>query len=162
MTNERPVCVTVIGWGAIVVAVFLAFCGAMGGAMWVATREEAAGRAASASGDFVFEHFGVIATLQVVAGLVLVVAGRGLLRLRRSASGVVQAVAWLGLGYLAVAVVYTVVELHRAAAESSRPAPLLFIVMMVATSAFVVVVWTTPLVLSIRSLRSERVRGALR
>jgi len=155
------VCVTVIGWGSIAVAAFVGFCGIMLMVMSVTTPDEVTAQGSSTPSDFVFAHLGIVAGVQMAVAAILAMAGRGLLHSRRWASRVVQVIAWLSLAYMGLGMALFALEWRTAAAESPRSPDVVFVVMAVATSAFVVIFWSTPLILAIRSLRTERVQRSL-
>ena len=161
MAEDRPVCTIVIGWGAIAVAVLMAFSGAM--AMFAKfTIGDLPESGTQATGvDFVFKHFEAFAALQVCCAVLLFAAGRALLSLRRWASRVIEGVAWLGLVFLILEVLWFIQEFRGAVISASRPPDASFVGMMVAMMAFIVLFWSTPLILTIRSLRSERVQRVL-
>jgi hypothetical protein len=93
MTSKRPVCLTVIGWGTIAVAILMMFSGVMGLVAFSLMPDAPEGPAGEGPVDFVFEHFAVISGFQAALGVVLILAGRSLLRLRRWASRLIEAVA---------------------------------------------------------------------
>jgi hypothetical protein len=112
--------------------------------------------------DFVFDNFAVFASLQAGVAVLLIFAGRGLLLLQRWAARVIEGVAWLVLVYAVVFTGYFAYELFTAMSEAPQSAnPVAFMVMMSIFMAFTLAFWGVPLVLAIRSLRSERVRGIL-
>lgn len=161
MASDRPVCVTVIGWGTIAVATLAVFSGVMGTAMSSIMPEAPPRTGAPESIDFVFAHFEVFAFAQALVGVLLVFAGRSLLRLRKWASRVIETVAWLLLLYAVVFTFYFGRESVTAFSEATNPIPLGFVVTMGVMTVFSLAFWAVPLILTIRNLRSKRVRDVL-
>jgi hypothetical protein len=162
VTPDRPVCVTVIGWGTIALAVLMVFSGLMALYISASFGDRAFPPGERDLFDFVFDHFGIFAALQAVLGLLLVQAGRSLLRLRRWAANVIQAVAWLFLAYMllfALAFLREMLAAMPKAPLSSHPMESLAFVSVMAV--FTLAFYGVPLTLVIRNLRSDHVRSLL-
>jgi len=157
-TGARPTAISVIGWGAIVVAVLMTFSGAMAALLSSAMPEIGARPERPTPIDFVFEHFTLFAAGQVVVGAVLGVAGRALLSLRRWGAHVIQAVACLGLVWFVGGTAVFLAELLpllSASQGSERPGETVT-VFMLATAVFTALFYGTPLLLTIYHLQKRR------
>jgi hypothetical protein len=161
VTTERPVCTIVIGWGTIAMAVLMAFAGVMALLASVQLGDLPDMQARGTGIDFLFRHFSVVAGMQICVAVLLLVAGRALLSLRRWAARVIEVVAWLGLLYALVFSVWFIQEFRGAMAHAPKGPDTAFLIMMVAGSTFTLLFWSTPLVITIRSLRKEDVRRVL-
>jgi len=161
VASERPVCVTVIGWGTMAVALLMAFSGMMAALGSLAMPDLDPERTRQIPMHFVFAHFALFATAQVGVAALLLFAGRALLQGRRWAARVVEVAAWLGLAYLVLGMAWFAWELRAGLSEAPRLPDAPFVAMVVLVGVFTVFFWGTPLVLTIRSLRSDRVREAL-
>ena len=106
-----------IGWGTIVLAVLMGFSGVMAGFM-VLSMPDAVPQPARTPTDFIFEHFLALVVMQVVLAVVLLVAGRSLLRHQKWAARVSEAAAWLGLLYLLGVIGIFVYEFDMATSEA--------------------------------------------
>jgi hypothetical protein len=157
-TSDRPVCLTVIGWGTIAVAILMVFSGAMGLATSSLIPDTPDMPSRGGPAGFVFKHFVAFSGLQAALGFVLIFAGRSLLRLRRWASRLIEVVAWLLLVH---AIAFTLYFAYEMLAGTSEAPPVAFIVMMGFFMLFTLAFWGIPLILTIRNLRSQRVRDVL-
>jgi len=151
----------VIGWGTIAVATLAVFSGVMSTVVFSTIEADFRSVRTPQPMGFLFDNFVLLSVLQAVAGILLVFAGRGLLGLRRWASRVVEGTSWLGLVYGVGFTAYFLFDFVGSLSESTRPIPTSFVVTMGVGVVFTLVFWGLPLVLTIRSLRSKRVRDVL-
>ncbi len=161
MAGDRPVCLTVIGWGTIAVATLAIFSGVMSAIMFSTIEADFRSARGPQPRGFLFDNFALLSVLQALVGILLVFAGRGLLSLRRWASTVIEGVSWLALVYAVGFSAYFLFDFVGSSSESSRPIPTSFIVVMGMGVFFTLVFWGVPLGLTIWNLRSKRVRDVL-
>ncbi len=153
-TRPRPTAVSVIGWGAIVAGVLMFFGGVMACpiASTMPSEPLRPSTGPEDSVDFVFRNVLYFGLAQIGLAVVVVLAGRALLRLRKWGSRVIQVFAAFLIAYAAVFLVYFAVEFRRALAGADKAPPIGFVMMMGVTLVFTLLLWLTPTVLTLYHL----------
>jgi hypothetical protein len=167
---ERPTSLTVIGW----LAVGLGSLGVLGGLMGLAvsllvpemhdvgTQDTADIPAPVGIMSDVFPYFWVLATVQLLAAALLIVAGIGLLRLKAWARTAIEVLAWLGLAYnlgFGVFWLWSLAAMSEGMPKDAGPAAV--VPTMMVSGIVMIVAFSVPLVIVIRVLRGTNVREAI-
>ncbi|MBN1255800.1 MAG: hypothetical protein JXA50_11050 [Deltaproteobacteria bacterium] len=173
--KKRPTAVTVIGWIFIAGAILMIFSGGMG-FMAFSFMQHMGGEAAppipeDAPFQFgvmevIFQHFGLIALVQIALAAFILIASIQFLRLRRWARTALEVIAWLGLVYFVGFGIFFVASWIAMTSNipfsegASGPSPMFGI--FGAVMGFVVTLfWAVPLVVIIIFLRGKIIRGAV-
>jgi hypothetical protein len=153
--DSRPTVVSVIGWGAIVVGILMFFSGGMAALAASMMPPEGPVSPMPSRGpiDFVFENVLYFGLAQMGLVIVIVMAGRALLRLRKWGAQVIQAFAAFLIVYAAVFAVYFAIEFRHQLSSAEKSPPVGFVLMMGLTTVFTLVFWMTPTLLTIYHLR---------
>jgi hypothetical protein len=173
--KKRPTAVTVIGWIFIAGAILMIFSSGMG-FMAFSFMHHMGGEATPPITEkapfqlgvmeVIFQHFGLIALVQVAFAAFILIASIQFLRLRRWARTALEVIAWLGLVYVVgngiflVSFVITVTSSVPFAEGASELSPILGIFAAVMGSV-VTLFWAIPLVVIIIFLRGKTIRGAV-
>lgn len=109
---------------------------------------------------WLFHNFGALAAVTLAMGLVAIVAGAAILRLKAWARPILEALAWLALTWVlgfAFAWLRTAASLaSRIPKDQSFPAPV-----FIGMGAGMAIAYGAAVVLAIRALRSDAMRSAL-
>ncbi len=172
--KKRPTSVTVIGWIFIAGAILMILSGGMGFAAFTFMKQTTGGVPPVPENipgqlrvmKFVFQHFELIAMVQVAFAIFVIIASIQFLRLRRWARIALEVVAWLGLVYLVGFGIVWVVSwigitsnIHLTEGTVG-PSPKFNMVGAIMGSV-VTVFWAVPLVVIIIFLRGKTIRRAL-
>jgi hypothetical protein len=172
--KERPTAITVIGWVFIAGAILMIFSGGMGFVAFSfmnhmgAERPPIPEQAPFQLGvmEVIFQHFGLIAMVQVACAIFILIASIQFLRLLRWARTALEVIAWLGLLYLVcngiflVSFVIALTSGIPSTEGASELSPLLGIFSAIMGS-FVTLFWAAPLVVIIIFLRGKTIMEAL-
>jgi hypothetical protein len=163
-TSPRPTALSVIGWGSIVVGILMFFSGGMAALSSSMIPSGPARSSPSPPGgmDFVFRNFLYFGLGQMGLSVVIVMAGKALLRFRRWGSIVIQAFAGLLLAYATVFTIYFAVDMQRSFSDAAKSPPTAFLAMMSVMLLFNLLFWATPTVLTIYHLRKLDAQRMLR
>ena len=172
--KKRPTSVTVIGWIFIAGAILMILSGGMGFAAFTFMQqmgEEMPPFPEEAPFQFsvmevIFQHFGLIAIVQVALAVFIIIASIQFLRLRRWARTALEVVAWLGLLYLVSFGIFWVVSWIGITSNipSTEEAPGLFPMFNIfgaIMGSVITLFWAAPLVVIIIFLRKKTIREAL-
>jgi hypothetical protein len=168
---QRPTSLTVIGWLAVGFGSLAVLGGLMGltvSLLVPETHDVSTQDTADMPTPFgimtpVFRYFWVLATVQLLAAALLIVAGIGLLRLKAWARTAIEVFAWLGLAYnlgFGVFWLWSLAAMTEDVPKDTGPAAAVPIIMMVFGIAMIIA-FSVPLVIVIRVLRSTNVREAI-
>jgi hypothetical protein len=151
----RPRGVSAIAWGWLGLGALLALGGAL------SALDEPVTTGDGDIFDFPSAHPVLMGVLVEIFAVAMILGALALLRLRRWGARVIEAVAWLGVAYLAAFALfatYLLVTMLLAGIRQHQPwFPLAFASMLVVNLG----VLGTPLALTIRYLRLPQTRGAL-
>jgi hypothetical protein len=153
--DSRPTVVSVIGWGAVVVGILMFFSGGMAAlaASMMPSEQPVSPMSSRGPIDFAFQNVLYFGLAQMALAIVIVMAGRALLRLRKWGGQVIQAFAAFLIVYAAVFAVYFVIEFRHQLSSTGKSPPVGFVLMMGLTAVFTLLFWLTPTLLTIYHLR---------
>ena len=172
--KKRPTAVTVIGWIFIAGAILMILSGGMGFAAFSFMQQLGEEMPPTFEGapfqfgvmEVIFQHFGLIAMVQVALAVFILIASIQFLRLRRWARTALEVIAWLGLVYIVgfgifwVASWLDITSSIPVTEGTSGPSSIFDIVGAIMGSV-VALAWAVPLVVIIILLRGKTIRGAL-
>jgi hypothetical protein len=172
--KKRPTAVTVIGWIFIAGAILMILSGGMGFAAFSFMKQMGVERPPIPEQapfqfsvmEVIFQHFGLIAMVQVVLAIFIIIASIQFLRLRRWARTALEVIAWLGLVYLVSFGIFWVVSWLEITSNipvtegAQGPTPM-FNIFGAVMGSVVTLFWAAPLVVIIIFLRGKTIRGAL-
>jgi hypothetical protein len=172
--KKRPTSVTVIGWIFIAGAILMFLSGGMGLAYFTYIKHTAGGVPPvpeEITGQlrvmkFVFQHFELIAMVQVALAIFILIASIHFLRLRQWARTALEIIAWLGLVYLVGFGIFWVVSWIGITSSipltEGMPGPSpMFNIAGVVMGSLITVCWVVPFVVIIIFLRKNTVREVL-
>lgn len=172
--KKRPTSVTVIGWIFIAGAILMILSGGMGFAAFSFMKQSAGGVPPVPEDipgqlrvmKFVFQHFELIAMVQVALGIFVIIASIQFLRLRRWARTALEVIAWLGLVYVVTFGIFWVVSWigitsNIPLTEGAPGSPPLFGIFGAIMGSVVTLFWAVPLVVIIIFLRGKTIKEAL-
>jgi hypothetical protein len=172
--KKRPTAITIIGWIFIVTAILMIFSSVIAFIAFSYMKqiaEEMPPIAEELPNQFriiriFFQHFGILALLQVAFAIFVLMASLYFLQLRRWARTALEIVAWLGLVYVVgfgifwVASWINITSSFPVPEVSSGPPPM-FNIIGATMGCVVTVVWAAPLIIIIIFLRGKSIKDAV-
>ncbi len=172
--KKRPASVTVIGWIFIAVAILMVFSGAWGfmAFTWMKQmNEDFPSMQEIPSGFFrvhraIFQNFGLLASIQMLLGVFVVVAGVQFLKLQRWARTALEVVSWLALVYVVgfgIFFIFAWISMTSSTpvAEATAGPPPYFGVFGAVIGIVVTAFYALPVVVIIKFLRGETIKEAV-
>jgi hypothetical protein len=172
--KKRPTSVTVIAWIFIAGAILMILSGGMGFAAFSFMKQTTGGVPPVPEDipgqlrvmKIAFQHFELIAMVQIALAIFIIIASIQFLRLRRSARTALEVIAWLGLVYVVGFGIFWVVSWIGITSNipitegTVGPSPKFNMVGAVMGSV-ITLCWAVPLVVIIIFLRGKTIRRAL-
>jgi hypothetical protein len=172
--KKRPTSVTVITWIFIAGAILMILSGGMGFAAFSFMKQTTGGIPPVPEDipgqlgvmQFVFQHFELIAMVQVALAIFIIIASIQFLRLRRWGRTALEVIAWLGLVYVVGFGIFWVaswigITSSIPLTEGTSGPPPMFGIFGAIMGSVVALIWAVPLVVIIIFLRGKTIRGAL-
>jgi hypothetical protein len=170
--GKRPKSVTIIAWVWIITGVLMAMSGVMALLAYSMLKKMGGGQplplempTGVESMMFLLKHLGLLVFLQLAVSFITLVAGIAFLRLRAWARTAIEAITWLSLVYVVGFGFYSVYSwtrisgnIHMGAAPVDTGA---FTIVGLLIAVLLIAVFAVPLIMMIRSLRGQEIRGAV-
>ena len=174
VVKKRPTAVTVIGWIFIAGAILMILSGGMGFAAFSFMKQSTGGVPPVPEDipgqlrvmKIAFQHFGLLAMVQVALAIFIIIASIQFLRLHRWGRTALEVVTWVGLVYVVGFGVFWVVSwigiTSNIPMTEGTPGPSsMFNIVGAVMGSVVTLFWTAPLVVIIIFLRGKTIKEAL-
>lgn len=170
---SRPSSVTIIGWLAIVFGILMIFSGTFGLLVFSLTPVRPSDQPVGGVPEpfvlmaKIFDYFGVLAAVQIAVATIMIASGAAFLRLRSWARTALEVLSWLALCFLVSFGgwwLYAATFIGSAASELPElPAVVTtaFFSVLMAVGIVNFVVFSVPVVVTLRVLRGRAVREAV-
>ena len=172
--KKRPTAVMVIGWIFIAGAILMILSGGMGFAAFSFMQQLGEEMPPTLEGapfqfsvmEVIFQHFDLIAMVQVAFAIYILIASIQFLKLRRWARTALEVVSWLGLVYIVGFGIFWVaswldITSSIPVTEGAPGPPPLFGIFGAVMGSIVALVWAVPLVVIIIFLRGKTIKEAV-